>query len=352
MSEETEAKCSTQSLPEQGAVSVESFHLPPSGFLHEHTLPRLLQLRQAEAQHTEAMPAAVDIRYAPREQLPAIRQQEREAFYASPMYTSLKAHCPTTVTEAVVAGVGTETFLPPQGVKADKRQQVLINLHGGGFLGGSRTSSHYESMPIAALGQYKVVSVDYRMAPEHKFPAASDDVLAVYRQLLKDYAPEAIGIYGSSAGALLTAQALARFQAEGLPVPGAVAMLAAGAFYWMEGDSGPIGCAVTGLSCEDYQLEQDVYFKGVNPNNPLAFPGRCDATLSRFPPSLLIASIRDFALSSVVTTHNRLVKQGVEADLHLWDGLDHVFYGNPELSESREVYELVVRFFDRHLKSC
>ena len=71
---------------------------------------------------------------------------------------------------------------------------------------------------------------------------------------------------------------------------------------------------------------------------------------AHFPPSLMVASTRDCALSSVVNTHRELVKQGVVADLHIWDGLDHMFYLDGEMSESREVYDVVVRFFETHLR--
>jgi epsilon-lactone hydrolase len=96
----------------------------------------------------------------------------------------------------------------------------LINLHEGGFVFGGRWGGQIESIPIAAVGKFKVMSVDYRMAPEHRFPAASGDVAAVYRELLNTYQPKNIGIYGCSACGLLTAQAVAWLQKEGLPPPG------------------------------------------------------------------------------------------------------------------------------------
>ena len=80
-------------------------------------------------------------------------------------------------------------------------------------------------MPVASLGKIRVVAVDYRQGPEHVFPAASEDVTAVYRELLKHYPAENIGIYGNSAGAVLTAMVIAWFQKEGLPRPGAIGLL-------------------------------------------------------------------------------------------------------------------------------
>jgi epsilon-lactone hydrolase len=91
------------------------------------------------------------------------------------------------------------------------------------------------------------------------------------------------------------------------------------------------------------------YFKGTDPDNPLAFPARSPQVMAKFPRSLLITGTRDFALSSVVHTHSILVAQGVEADLQVREGLGHGFFADPDLPESREAYAVVVRFFDTHL---
>ena len=80
-----------------------------------------------------------------------------------------------------------------------------------------------------------------------------------------------------------------------------------------------------------------------------AFPVRSDAVMSAFPPSLLITATRDHALSSVVQTHARPVALGVPAELHVFEGLGHGFFYNPELPESREMYALVAAFFNAHL---
>jgi acetyl esterase/lipase len=71
--------------------------------------------------------------------------------------------------------------------------------------------------------------------------------------------------------------------------------------------------------------------------------------MAKFPPSLLIATTRDIGESAVVYTHSQLIKLGVEADLHVWEGLDHCFFGGFDVPESRDVYDVIVKFFDRHL---
>src|SRR5690606_11471875 len=86
--------------------------------------------------------------------------------------------------------------------------RLLINLHGGAFFLGQ--GSVMEAIPIAGRTGLPVLAVDYRLAPEHPFPAAVDDTIAVYRELLKTYRPQHLAFYGSSAGAVLSAQAAVR----------------------------------------------------------------------------------------------------------------------------------------------
>ncbi len=102
----------------------------------------------------------------------------------------------------------------------DRQNKVLINFHGGGFfIDNGGIGGRLETMPMAGLGGYRVVTVDYRQAPEARYPAATDDALAVYRELLKQYGAANIGVYGSSAGGMLAGQLIARLQAEGLALP-------------------------------------------------------------------------------------------------------------------------------------
>lgn len=332
----------------EDTLSVPEFNLPASSFVKDESR-ELIDKRKKEVQEKFAdVSLSFDWRNIPVNQLAETRQRLINLSKSLPVYSAMQNRYPTVMTEETIEGVYIEVFTPAGGVATKNKDKVLINLHGGSFIAGERSGSHIESIPISVVGEIKVISVDYRMAPEYQFPAASDDVLVIYKYLLKHYKPENIGIYGSSAGALLTAQATARFQSEGLAPPGAVAMLAAGAFYWMEGDSSHIASAISEVPGQEFG--DDLYFKGANSNDPLVFPGRDAETMANFPPSLMVASTRDCALSSVVNTHRELVKQGVVADLHIWDGLDHMFYLDGEMSESREVYDVVVRFFETHLR--
>jgi acetyl esterase/lipase len=277
----------------------------------------------------------------------AVRKCEAEAFYKTAFYKRFRDQFAVVITPREIGGVYTEIFTPKEQVPPKNKDRVLINVHGGHFKIGSRTISHLESIPIASLGKIEVISVDYRMAPEYAFPAASEDVAAVYRELLKTYQPKNIGLFGCSAGSLLTAESIAWFQKEGLPLPAAVGMFGGAASYYQEGDSGRLSSAMGGFPLEPPQ--EHPYFKGTDAKNPLAFPIYSRQIMAKFPPSLLIATTRDIGESAVVYTHSQLVKLGVEADLHMWEGLDHCFFGGSDLPESRDVYDVIVRFFDQHL---
>jgi acetyl esterase/lipase len=332
-------------VDEDGTTHLPAFSLPESSFLSDDTRGELKHARDRGKEDVASENTCPPILSANAIQAPAIRKCQADVYYRSASYRRLHDLFHVSMTPREIGGVYTEVFTPAEGISPKNRNRVLINVHGGGFVQGSRTLSQIESVPIASLGKIKVISVDYRQGPEFHFPAASEDVTAVYLELLKTYKPKNIGIYGCSAGGLLTAEAVAWFQKEKLPLPGAIGMLCEGAGYWIEGDSGYVQETLYG----SLKLEDNPYFKNTNPSDPLAFPVRSTSLMAKFPPSLLIAGTRDFALSSVVHTHSVLISQGVEAELHVWEGLHHAFFFDPDLSESHEVYAVTVKFFETHL---
>jgi acetyl esterase/lipase len=126
---------------------------------------------------------------------------------------------PVKVEGRTIAGVRCDVITPLT-ISAQKRNRVLINVHGGGFV--SDSGSLVEGIPIANLTGTTVVSVYYRLAPEYPFPAAVEDTVAVYRELLKRYKPEETGLFGTSAGAILTAEVAVALRQRGLPLPAAL----------------------------------------------------------------------------------------------------------------------------------
>ncbi|MBW2495939.1 MAG: alpha/beta hydrolase fold domain-containing protein [Deltaproteobacteria bacterium] len=244
-----------------------------------------------------------------------------------------------------IEGIYTEVFEPEGGIPERNADRLLINLHGGAFSVGARTEGRLESIPVAAVAGMRVVSVDYRQGPEHRFPAASEDVATVYRHFLEQYPPGNIGIFGCSAGGMLTGQATAWLDAQGLPRPGAIGIFCAGAGRFGVGDAAVIS-ETFGSRLGGGEI---AYFEDADWQDPLVAPIEDAELLSRFPPTLIITSTRDGALSSALMTHQRLVAAGAETRLHVYEGLDHYFFADTGLPESLHVFDVIARFFDTHL---
>ena len=241
---------------------------------------------------------------------------------------------------------------PADGVSARNRDRVLINVHGGAFMWGAGSGALVEAIPIAATMGVSVVTVDYRLAPENRYPAASEDVTAVYRALLERYPAANIGIFGCSAGGVITAQAVTWIRREGLPRPGAIGTLCGtGAPY--SGDSPylagvvPIGPEVKAPPLPG--VLPTTYMEGVGADDARAYPLTSDAETALMPPTLLLAGGRDFAVSALSLAHRRLARAGIDSELHLFDGLPHAFFVWPDMPESLEAYALIAGFFDSRL---
>ncbi len=260
----------------------------------------------------------------------------------------MKKLYPVEIKASKIGGVAVD-IVTPADAKADAKR-VLINLHGGGFLWGAGSGGLVESIPVASLSKIKVISVDYRQGPEYTFPAASEDVEKVYRAVLEHHKAQDIGIYGCSAGGVLTAESVAWLASKNLPAPGAIGIFCAGVVD-MGGDSVYISPLLMGdnVPTNPLQLGMLPYFKGSDAKNPLVTPGVSPAVLAKFPPTLLISGTRDFAMSSVLRSQDLLTQAGATTELHVWEGMWHSFFSDPELPESKAAYAVMARFFDRQL---
>lgn len=251
------------------------------------------------------------------------------------------------IIEGAVDGVVVQTVTPAGGATRDG---ILLCLHGGGFMWGSGAGALLEAVPIAATTGMKVVAVNYRLAPEHVYPAAVEDVLTVYNALLAETDAKRIGIYGCSAGGMLTAQTVARLISEGAALPGAIAMFH-GTGLEMAGDSALLASALDGSdgAASAPDVKDFPYFAHADLADPLVLPGNHPDMLVQFPPSLLITGTRDFAASSVSVMHRRLLAAGAISSFINFDGMWHAHHMAVDLPESRETFDLIARFFDTHL---
>jgi acetyl esterase/lipase len=321
-----------------GSMTLPSLTVPYSMFASPESLKRFREML-AESKQTPGWAGGIE---APRRFYDKINSDRAER---------MKKLYPVKLSTQTIAGVGADVVEPADGIAPTNHQRVLINLHGGAFLWGAHSGALVEAIPVAALAKIKVIGVDYRQGPEHVFPAATDDVVTVYKELLKTYPATNIGIYGCSAGAVLTGEVVARLIKDGIRLPGAIGTFC-GSIAPLGGDSSYVSPVLSGdpVGSGPIPITQRLpYFKGANENDPLVLPANSLDMLKRFPPTLLITGTRDSAMSAVLQSHRLLTNAGVEADLHVWDGMWHSFFSDPELPESKEAYAVMAKFFDKHL---
>jgi epsilon-lactone hydrolase len=251
------------------------------------------------------------------------------------------------VEEQTVAGVPVRVVTPPE-IPPANSNRVFINLHGGGF--NSDSGSLTESIPIAALGKTKTIAVLYRLAPEHPYPAGLEDAIAVYKEVLKTYQPQHVAIYGTSAGAILTAEVAARIKQAGMPMPGALGIFSGKGDLSRHGDSEAL-FALQGLSgplqIPDPQQHDNDYVGKTDPKDPVLSPVFGD--LHGLPPTLFITSTRDLLLSGTCLLQRAYLSAGVDARLIVFEALAHAFWNDPNLPETKEAHQAMADFFTQAL---
>lgn len=278
----------------------------------------------------------------------AERRARTDAFRKARTEEARKRY-PVNVEEKMIGGVRCDV-ITPLAIPAEKRKRMLINVHGGGFVTDS--GSLVEGIPIANLTQTTVVSVYYRLAPEYPFPAAVDDTEAVYKDLLKTYAPKNMGLFGTSAGAVLTAEAAVRFRRDQLPLPAALGVFSGHGDMSKVGDSraiytiSPSGLAGQ-LGVPTKIASPSPYVGSANPTDPVLSPVYAD--LRGFPPTLFVTSTRDALLSGTTILHRAFLRAGVDAQLVVFEALPHAFWYDYSLPETKEALDIMAKFFDQKL---
>ncbi len=324
-----------------GDVHVPAFTLPVSS---------LISAEAAAQQRMRAqMPVSLGV-----DMDPDIIQRRRQLdAMMGPRVAAMREQFAVTIADAVIGGVPVRIIAPADG--GYDPAQVLINLHGGAFCVGWESCALIESIPLAALGGFRVVTVDYRMAPEHSHPAGVEDVAAVYAALLESHAPLHIGIYGGSAGGALTAQAAAWLPAHGLPQAGAIGIFGAGGVPFGSGESAWVAGYIDGSfppPPADGSRGTDItrgYFTGCDMREASVSPAYHADVLAKFPPTLIITGTRAMDLSPAIFTNSALIKAGISSTLIVGEGMGHCYYYMFDLPESRDAYAAMIAFFRQHL---
>jgi acetyl esterase/lipase len=334
-----------------GTVAVPAFRLPPSAALSPESRARWAMMLNSPQRMEIPDAGAFDSDAEFRTAVDGFRAA-LDAGMGQPMVDRLLQSFPMQMAAERIAGVPVEVFTP-RGWRDDGR--VLVNLHGGAFFAGATHVARVESIPLAHMSGLRVISVDYRQGYEHRFPAASEDIAAVYQALLETHAPGAIGVYGASAGGVLALQATAWILRQGLPAPGAIGVLSAGTGG--PGDGSYLAAIGTGTYPPDLALTSIAgakvgYFADADPGDPMVNPNLAPLELrARFPPSLFITATRAFDFSPALGSHRALCQAGVDAQLHVFDGLGHSFFYDASTPEAVDAYQTMVRFFTGRLKA-
>lgn len=324
-----------------GTVQVPAFELPAS----ELSSPEAQQFMKLRAQRPIELPIMEpDI---------AKSRKALDAMLSRQVAGVLKLY-PINVAEETISGVPVRVVTPTD--KKVDSDRVLINLHGGAFNTCWDSCSLLESAPIAALGGYKVISVNYRMAPESTHPAGVEDVAKVYRALLKNYEAKHIGIYGCSAGGALTAQAAAWLPKHDLPQAGAIGIFGAGGVRFQTGDSAYLAAYIDGsfpAPAKPGTPQIDLtrgYFAKSDMADPIISPALYPDVLKKFPPTLIITGTRSMDMSPAIVTNSKLIKAGGNSKLIVGEGMGHCYIYTPQLPEARDAYAAIIDFFGENLK--
>jgi epsilon-lactone hydrolase len=232
----------------------------------------------------------------------------------------------------------------------DARRAVLY-FHGGGFQVGSLVSHRELMAGLSAAAQCRVLAVDYRLAPEHRYPAALDDASAAWQWLAgQGFAPSHVALAGDSAGGGLALSLLLRLRDAGQALPAAAGLMSAwtdltasGASYGTRADADPIHQRPMIVA-----MARNYLGKEGNAADPLVSPLFAD--LQGLPPLLAQVGDRETVLDDSRDFIARAKEAGVDATLQVWDHMIHVFQQFPaQLPEARAAIDDMGRFLRQHL---
>jgi acetyl esterase/lipase len=262
----------------------------------------------------------------------------------------LRRHFDVDVTERTIEGVRCYV-ITPKNIPAKNRNRLLVNVHGGGYVFGPGESGTLEAITMAGFSHMKVISIDYRMPPDHPYPAAMDDAMAAWKGIVKLEKPARIGLFGTSTGGGMTLAMVQRAKAEGLPLPAAIApgtpwsdlTKTGDTYYTNDSLDNALGGYEPLLSAA-----AKLYANGLDLKDPRLSPVYGDFT--GFPPTILTSGTRDLFLSNTVRVHRKLRAAGVEAQLEVYEAQSHAQYiPDPTAPETKEAFGEITKFFDSHL---
>jgi acetyl esterase/lipase len=227
------------------------------------------------------------------------------------------------ICEKVNAGGVTAEWIAAPGAATDR---VILYLHGGGYVLGSINTHRAMISRIARASNARALAIDYRLAPEHPFPAAVEDATAAYRWLLANgYKPGRVVIAGDSAGGGLTLAALLAIRDAKLPMPAGAVPISP----WTDLEG--TGESIRTRAAKDVMVTQDnlassarQYYGTHDPKDPLVSP--VHANFRGLPPMLIHVGDAEILLDDATRVAARAKAAGVQVDLEVWDEMPHVWH--------------------------
>ncbi|KKO05431.1 alpha/beta hydrolase [Pseudohongiella sp.] len=203
-------------------------------------------------------------------------------------------------------------------------RRVVLYSHGGGYLFGSPLSYRAFTSRLAVACDARVFVLDYRLAPEHPFPAAADDVIAAYRYLLNEHDAADIVLAGDSAGAGLSLSLLVQIRNAGLPMPAATVLMSPYADLAVTGESADKNSATCAMfSGDGIRRAAATYLDGAPATDARASP--LYAEYAGFPPMLIYVSDNEVLRDDGIRVAERAAAADVPTDLRIWRGQPHVW---------------------------
>jgi acetyl esterase/lipase len=234
------------------------------------------------------------------------------------------------------------------------REKIILHLHGGGYVLGNIDVYQMLCSSLAQRTGLKVLLPEYRLAPEHPFPAALEDAQKAYRWLLAEgYKPENIVISGDSAGGGLGVATVLALRDANAPLPAAVVCLSPWTDLTFTGQSHIIRAQAEVLLRADELREWSVFYTGAeNPSNPLISPIYAD--FHGFPPLLIQVGSDEILLDDARMLAEKARADGATVELHVWEGTWHVWHTLADMMpESRAAFDEIAQFVrDRFKKTA
>jgi acetyl esterase/lipase len=243
------------------------------------------------------------------------------------------------------AGPGKSEWVKPSSGDTDG---VTFYIHGSGYSKGSPASHRQLVARIVTETGWQAFVLDYRLAPEHRFPAAHDDALTAYRSLLQKADPNAIAVVGDSAGGGLALAMLIAARDEGLPMPAVAATLSAWTDLAVSGRPRP-DVDDPLVTADMLKVAADIYLDGADPHDPYASPLYGD--LTGLPPLLMQVGGREIMIEDTERLANRASAAGVSARTSVYPGMSHVFQLNaPDGPDAARATTELAQFLKAHVR--